>query len=70
MKLADVNEKIAQNVVKGYKEIENGVVGGYKKMEQGIVDGFGKVCDKCVDTLFAKEGETTEEAKARLRGEK
>lgn len=30
-KLVEVNEKIAEGVVGGYKKIEEGVVGGYKK---------------------------------------
>lgn len=30
-KLVKVNEKIAENVVGGYRKIEEGVVGGYKK---------------------------------------
>ena len=67
-KFVEANEKIAEGVVKGYKKIEEGVVGGYKKMEDGIVEGFGKVTDKCVEVLFAKEGESVEEAKARLTG--
>ena len=67
-KLAEANEKIAQTVVNGYKKIENGVVTGYKKMETGVVEGFGKVTDACVKALFAKEGESVEEAKARLSG--
>lgn len=65
-KLADVNEKIAEKVVEGYKKIEDGVVDGYKKIEKGAVEGFSKVTDKCVEKLFAKEGETVEEAKERL----
>lgn len=69
-KFADVNEKIAEAVAGSYKKIEDGVVGGYKKIEQGAVDGFTKVTDKCVEKLFAKEGETVEEAKKRLSGEK
>ena len=68
-KIADVNEKIAKTVVSGYQKIEDGVVGGYKKMETSIVDGFNKVSDKFVEKLFAKEGETVEEAKKRLSGE-
>ena len=67
-KLAEMNEKIANTVVVGYKKIENGVVEGYRKIENGVVDGFGKVTDKCVEKLFAKEGESAEEAKARLSG--
>lgn len=65
-KLADINEKIEKTVVAGYKKIEDGVVGGYKKIEEGAVEGFQKVSDKFVEKLFAKEGETVEEAKERL----
>jgi len=68
-KLVETNEKIAEAVVEGYKKIENGVVEGYKKIEKGAVDGFNKVADKCVEKLFAKDGETVEEAKKRLSGE-
>ena len=63
-------KKIENGVVSGYKKIENGVVEGYKKIETGVVEGFGKVVDKCVEVLFAKEGESVEEAKARLEGKK
>ena len=52
------------------EKIESGVVEGYKKIETGVVEGFGKVVDKCVEVLFAKEGESVEEAKARLEGKK
>ena len=61
-------KKIESGVVEGYKKIENGVVEGYKKIETGAVEGFGKVVDKCVEVLFAKEGESAEDAKARLSG--
>ena len=67
-KFAETNEKIAEKVVSGYKKIENGVVGGYKKIEEGVVEGFGKVTDKCVEVLFAKDGESVEDAKKRLSG--
>lgn len=69
-KFVEANEKIAEGVVKGYKKIEDGVVSGYKKIETGVVDGFGKVTDKCVEKLFAKDGESVEDAKKRLNGEK
>ena len=59
-------KKIENGVVSGYKKIEDGVVNGYKKIEEGAVAGFGKVVDKCVEVLFAKEGESVEDAKARL----
>ena len=65
-KLMEMNEKIAETVVEGYKKIEDGVVGGYKKIEEGAVEGFQKVSDKFVEKIFAKEGETVEEAKERL----
>ena len=68
-KFVETNEKIAEAVVEGYKKIENGVVEGYQKIEQGDVDGFNKVTDKCVEKLFAKEGESVEDAKKRLSGE-
>ena len=63
-------QKIEDTVVEGYKKIENGVVSGYKKIEEGAVEGFNKVTDKCVEKLFAKEGESVEDAKKRLSGEK
>lgn len=69
-KFVEVNEKIAEGVVKGYKKIEDGVVGGYKKIETEVVEGFGKVTDKCVEKLFAKDGESVEDAKKRLSGDK
>ena len=67
-KLVETNEKIAETVVGGYKKIETGVVEGYKKIETGAVEGFNKVSDKCVEKLFAKEGESVEDAKKRLQG--
>lgn len=69
-KFVEANEKIAEAVVEGYKKIENGVVEGYKKIEKGAVNGFNKVSDKCVEKLFAKEGESVEDAKKRLSREK
>ena len=69
-KFVETNEKIAEKVVEGYKKIENGVVEGYKKIESGVVEGFEKVSDKCVEVLFAKEGESVEDAKKRLSGDK
>ena len=68
--VTDTLQKIENGVVAGYKKIEDGVVSGYKKMEESVVDGFNKVTDKFVEKLFAKEGESVEEAKARLNGEK
>ena len=66
---AVATEKVIENaVVSGYKKIEDAVVGGYKKIENGVVSGFEKVTDKCVEKLFAREGESVEDAKKRLAG--
>lgn len=68
-KLVKANEKIAEGAVKGYKKIEDGVVEGYKKIENGVVDGFTKMTDKFVDHFLTKDGETVEDAKARMSQE-
>ena len=57
-KLVKANQKIAEEVVGGYKKIEETVVGGYKKIESGVVDQF-----------LTKEGESVEDAKKRLAAE-
>lgn len=55
-KLVEVNEKIAEGVVGGYKKIEEGVVGGYKKIEEGAVGGFNKMTDKFVAMILGTVG--------------
>ena len=67
-KIVKANEKIAEAVTDGYKKIEQGVVEG-KKIEQGVVEGYKKIEDKFVDAYLKNDGETTEEAKARLKNE-
>lgn len=59
-------DKIESGVVGAYKAVEDGVVGAYKAVETGVVDGFNKMTDKIVGAVFTREGETVEEAKARL----
>lgn len=66
-KIVQANEKLAESVATGYKKVEQGVVGGYKKLEKGVVDGYTKIEDKFVEAYLAKDGETVEEAKARLK---
>lgn len=66
-KLVEANKKIAEAVTGGYKKIEKGVVDGYKKIEQGTVSGYTKLEDKFVEAYLTKEGETVEDAKARLK---
>ena len=67
-KFADHMEKITEGVAEGYKKIEAGIVTGYRKIQIGAVNGFGKITDKCVEALFAKDGESVAQAKARLSG--
>lgn len=66
-KLVKANEKIAETVVKGYKTVENAVVNGYKTVENGVTGAYGKIEDKFIDRYLTREGETLEEAKARLK---
>ena len=65
-KIADIVENMGQTVTRGFMAFETGAVSGYKAIENGAVTGYEKVSDKCVEILFAKEGEFVEEAKARL----
>ncbi len=69
-KIAAVSQKIADGVVGGYQKIENGVVNGYRKIEEGAVTGFGRITDWFVERYLTKEGETVEQAKARLKSDK
>lgn len=62
-------EAIEHGVVTGYHKIEDGVVGGYKKIEEGVVGGFTKMVDGFVDRFLTREGETAQEAKARMAQE-
>lgn len=62
-------DKIGEAITTGYRRIEKGVVDGYKKIEQGVVGGYAKIEDKFVDAYLTKDGETVEQAKARLKKE-
>lgn len=56
-------------LVKENEKIAEAVVGGYKKIETGVVEGFTKMTDAFVDQFLTKDGETVEQAKARLAKE-
>ena len=56
-------------LVKANEKIAEKVVGGYKKIEEGAVGGFNKISDSFVDQFLTKDGESIEEAKARLAEE-
>ena len=65
-----IYDKVEEKVVETYKKVEEGAVKGYKAVEKAAVEGYQKVEDKAVEKIFAKDGETVEEAKARLKGER
>ena len=56
-------------IVKANEKIAGAVTAGYKKIEQGVVSGYTKIEDKFVDAYLTREGETVEQAKARLKKE-
>ena len=66
-KLVKVGGKIAEAVTDGCRKVEDAVVGGYKKVENAVVGAYTKIEDKFVDQYLTREGETVEEAKARLK---
>lgn len=68
-KLKDVNKKIENTVVGGYKKVEETVVDGYQKIEDTVVGGYKKIEDKFVDKFLKKDGETLEQAKERVKKE-
>jgi len=64
-------EKMAKSrIVKANQKIADAVVKGYKKVEETVVSAYEKIEDKFVDQYLTRDGETVEEAKARLKGEK
>lgn len=54
-KLAKANQRIAEEVV-----------GGYKKIEEAVVGGYNQIADQFVDQYLTREGESVEEARKRL----
>lgn len=67
-KFTETNKQIESAVVGGYQKIEDTVTGGYRKVEDTVVSGYKKVEDKFIATFLAEEGETVEEARARITG--
>ena len=55
-KIVTTSEIIAEKVVGAYEKVEDAVVGSYTKIEDAFVDRY-----------LAKDGETVQEAKERLR---
>ncbi len=69
-KFLQANAKIADAVAGGYKKIEEAVVSGYKAVESTVVGGYQKIEDGFVDRYLTHDGESVEDAKARLKGTK
>ena len=57
-KLAKVNKKIEKGVTTAFDRIEGTVVGEYEKIEKAFINRY-----------LTREGETAEQAKARLKQE-
>ena len=68
-KIVEANEKIAQGVTAGFQKIQDAVTGTYDRIEDGVVGAYEKVETAFVERYLAKDGETLEEAKARLKGQ-
>lgn len=66
-KLVQMNEKIADAVVDGYKKIEKTVVNGYQKVEDTVVNNYQKIEDGFVDRYLTHDNESVADAKARLK---
>ena len=62
-------QKIEDGVVSGYNAIVNGVVSGYTAIQDGVVEGFTRISDAFVKKFLMRDGETLEEAKARIARE-
>ncbi len=58
---------IGKGVVGTYEKIQDGVVNAYQKVEDAVVGAYKKVEDHFVGKFFAKDGETVEDAKERLK---
>lgn len=66
-RVTDTYKHIEDGVVGAYQKIEHGVVNAYQKVEDGAVGAYQKVEDHFVDKFLRKDGETVEDAKARLQ---
>ena len=59
--------KFMSKLKEANKKIENAVVGSYKKIEDTVVNSYKKVEDKFIDAFLAEEGESTEDARTRVK---
>lgn len=63
------NEKIAETVTGAFAQLEEGVLNGYTKVEDAVVSRYTKIEDAFVARYLSKDGESVEEAKARIKRE-
>lgn len=56
-------------LVKANQKIAKEVVGGYKKIEEAVVSGYNQIADKFVDQYLTRDGESVQEARKRLAAE-
>lgn len=68
-KLVQANEKIAKGVTEGFNKMSTGVTEGFQEMRDGVVGGYTKIEDSFVGKYLTHDGETVEDAKARLKAE-
>ncbi len=54
-------------VVETYEKVEKGVVEAYQKVEDTVTGAYKKVEDHFVEKFFTRQGETAEEARARMK---
>ena len=67
--IKEKGERLISGITGGYEMVEEGVVTGYKQIEAGVVSGFNCLTDKFVGKFLTREGESVEEARARLTEE-
>lgn len=56
-------------LVKANQKIAKEVVGGYKKIEEAVVGGYNHIADKFVDQYLTHDGESVADARKRLAAE-
>ena len=68
-RLAKANAEIAEKVVGGYKAVEESAVGAYRAVEEGVVGAYRGIESAFVEQFLTHDGESVEDAKARLCAE-
>lgn len=66
-RITQAHVRIASAVTGGYRTIENHVIRGYRAIEHGTVTAYTRVEDRFIAAYLLRDGETLEEARARLR---